>query len=37
MPFNYPDPALVKLEVLQAGNEDKDRIRWKNAAALLGL
>jgi predicted TIM-barrel fold metal-dependent hydrolase len=37
MPFNYPDPALLKLEVLAAGEEEKEKIRWKNAAALLGL
>lgn len=37
MPFNYPDPALVKLEVLDASPEDKEKIRWKNAAAVLGL
>ena len=36
MPFNYPDPALVKLEVLGASEEDKEKIRWKNAAAWLG-
>jgi len=37
MPFNYPDPALVKLEVLDASEDDKEKIRWKNAARLLGL
>jgi len=37
MPFNYPDPALVKLEVLDAGEADKDRIRGQNAAAWLRL
>jgi len=37
MPFNYPDPALVKLEVLDAPEEVKEQIRWKNAAKLLGL
>ncbi|HUT33938.1 MAG TPA: amidohydrolase family protein [Planctomycetota bacterium] len=37
MPFNYPDPALVKLEVLEASEDDKEKIRWKNAARLLGL
>jgi predicted TIM-barrel fold metal-dependent hydrolase len=36
MPFNYPDPALVKLEVLEASEEDKEKIRWRNAATLLG-
>jgi hypothetical protein len=37
MPFNYPDPALLKLEVLEAGRRDKDRIGWRNAARLLRL
>jgi uncharacterized protein len=37
MPFNYPDPALLKLEVLEAGEDAKEQIRWKNAARLLGL
>ena len=36
MPFNYPDPAPVKLEVVKASAEDKEKIRWRNAAALLG-
>ncbi|MBL7222804.1 MAG: amidohydrolase family protein [Candidatus Brocadiae bacterium] len=36
MPFKYPDPALVKLEVLDASEEEKERIRWQNAAGLLG-
>jgi len=37
MPFSYPDPALVKLEVLEASEDDKEEICWKNAARLLGL
>jgi uncharacterized protein len=35
MPFNYPDPALVKLEVLTASPEQKERIAWRNAAEWL--
>jgi len=35
MPFNYPDPALLKLDVLEAADGDKERIRWQNAARLL--
>lgn len=35
MPFNYPDPALVKLEVLDASEEDKAKIRGQNVAKLL--
>jgi predicted TIM-barrel fold metal-dependent hydrolase len=37
MPFNYPDPALVKLEVLDATESDKDKIRSQNAATWLRL
>ena len=36
MPFKYPDPSLVKLEVLDASEADKEQIRWQNAAKLLG-
>ncbi len=35
MPFNYPDPALVKLEVLDASESDKEKIRGQNAATWL--
>lgn len=35
MPFNYPDPSLVKLEVLEASQSDKEKIRWRNAAAMI--
>jgi len=37
MPFNYPDPALLKLEVLDATDADKERIRGRNAAQWLRL
>ncbi|MDY0169675.1 MAG: amidohydrolase family protein [Thermoguttaceae bacterium] len=36
MPLKYPDPATLKLEVLDATTEVKDRIRSGNAAELLG-
>jgi predicted TIM-barrel fold metal-dependent hydrolase len=35
MPFSYPDPALLKLEVLSARPEDKERITWQNALKWL--
>ena len=35
MPFKYPDPALVKLEVLDLSPEAKEKIRGTNAARLL--
>jgi predicted TIM-barrel fold metal-dependent hydrolase len=37
MPFHYPDPALVKLELLEAPEPVKQKIRRGNAARLLGL
>jgi hypothetical protein len=37
MPFNYPDPALLKLEVLDASEPDKEKIRWQNAMTWLRL
>jgi len=37
MPFNYPDPALLKLEVLDAADADKEKIRGQNAARWLRL
>ncbi len=37
MPFNYPDPALVKLEVMAATEIDKEKIRSQNAAVWLRL
>ena len=36
MPFNYPDPALVKLEVLEATEDELEAMRWRNTARLLG-
>lgn len=35
MPFSYPDPALLKLQVLEASPEDKEKIRWQNAGKVL--
>ena len=35
MPFKYPDVALLKVEVLDASEAVKDRIRSSNAAAML--
>jgi predicted TIM-barrel fold metal-dependent hydrolase len=37
MPFHYPDPALVKLEILDASDAAKEKIRRGNAAALFKL
>ncbi len=36
MPFTYPDPALLKVEVLDGAEEVKEKICRRNAAALLG-
>lgn len=35
MPFQYPDPTLLKLRVLEASDADKQKIRSGNAARLL--
>jgi predicted TIM-barrel fold metal-dependent hydrolase len=35
MPFSYPDPALLKLEVLNASSDDRQKISWQNAAKWL--
>jgi hypothetical protein len=37
MPFNAPDPALLKMEVAGLGDADKEKIFATNAAGLLGL
>ncbi len=37
MPFNYPDPALLKLEVLSASESDKEKSRSQNAMAWTRL
>ncbi len=37
MPFHYPDPALLKIDVLDAGESDKEKIRSQNAAAWIRL
>ncbi len=36
MPFHYPDPAILKLKVLDAPEADKEKIRQGNAAKILG-
>lgn len=36
MPVNYPSPALIKLDVLDAPKEVKEKIAWRNAAAMFG-
>ena len=35
IPFTYPDPALLKLRVVSAGEEARQRIAWKNVAQWL--
>jgi uncharacterized protein len=35
MPFHYSDPALLKLEVLEATPADKELISWRNSARWL--
>jgi predicted TIM-barrel fold metal-dependent hydrolase len=35
MPFSVPDTALLKVEVLEASKEDKEKVLWRNAAEWL--
>jgi predicted TIM-barrel fold metal-dependent hydrolase len=35
IPFNYPDPALAKLDVLAPAAEVREKILWRNAARWL--
>jgi len=37
MPFHYPDPAIAKIEVLDASPAVKEKIRRGNAARLFTL
>lgn len=37
MPFKVPEPALLKLEVLDAPPYMRERIAWRNASEMLGL
>lgn len=37
MPIKYPDPALLKVDILDADESVKERIRWRNAAEMLKL
>ena len=37
MPFKVPEPALLKLQILDLPGEAKERIAWRNAAEMLGL
>lgn len=36
IPFKYPAPALLKVQVLDAPEQIKEKIRWENAARVLG-
>jgi predicted TIM-barrel fold metal-dependent hydrolase len=37
IPIKVPDPALLKLEILEASPEVKEAIAWRNAARVLGV
>ncbi len=37
IPFHYPGPAFAKMEILNAAESVKDRIRWRTAASFLKL
>ena len=37
MPLKVPEPALLKVEILDAPKRVKERICWRNAARMLGI
>jgi uncharacterized protein len=37
MPFKTPEPALLKLEVLDLPKRSRERLAWRNAAGFLGI
>lgn len=37
VPFNYPGPSLVKLEILDVSPGARERISWRNAVEFFGL
>lgn len=37
MPMSYVGPALLRMDVLDISDEDKECIAWRNAASFLGL
>jgi len=36
MPFKVPEPALLKLDILDQPKSVKEKLAWRNASALLG-
>ena len=37
MPFKYPRPAMLKVDILEATEEVKERIYWRNIAEILNI
>ncbi len=37
MAFKVPEPALLKLEILDTSKAVREKIAWKNAAKMLGI
>lgn len=37
IPFKYAEPAFLKLDILEATEAEKEQIRWRNMAEILGL
>lgn len=37
IPISYPDPALLKVDILEADEGTKEQLRWRNAARMLGF
>ena len=37
IPFHYAKPALIKMEILDISEEEKEKIYWKNISKLINL
>jgi predicted TIM-barrel fold metal-dependent hydrolase len=37
IPFKYPGPALLKMQILEIPEESKEKIRWRNVARMLNI
>jgi predicted TIM-barrel fold metal-dependent hydrolase len=37
IPISYPDPALLKVDIMDTDEEVREKLRWRNAARMLGL
>jgi len=35
IPFNYPNPALLKAQILDVAEQDKESLLWRNALEMI--